>query len=633
MCMLLVCLAVCGCGSPVVTDDGKPATTEEVGTQETGPAEEGEPADGQQEPSDGEEQASFDEREVPLITSDEASPKTMALRFYDACPSVPYLGIAQYLGTVFEEEVQVDSDGSRATLTSADGGTLVAEEGADTLTSESWLAFRNYIEPMRQGKTSGFIDFGVQFVRLDGIDYERQTEPVVFDLGSYGIDVHVDEKDVYVPLATASDILADVAMNSLSYNGEEVVLSKGFGEYVLSLDRRYYDPIVRSSRREQDMVDFSYAELCFAIDTLYGRTGTGVLDDELATSRLDEVLRTHDDNTRSVRDLLLSQDKADYLAGMQCLNLYLNDQHTQLDDSQFKMSYGDNDIVTRSEEVCEALSDKIMATREMADVGSRFKLNHALEQARDAAFSGPDHYHELGDTAMISLDSFMSIDRSAWDRYYEGKGERPDGTGMPDVIGTLADGLERANANPEIRNVVIDITMNMGGSNDLCACAVALVCGDDKMPVRDRVSGLMYSLDYNIDSLFDGSFATDAAAYARRDLNYAVLTSSRSFSCGNLFPSRLRDAGIPIIGERSSGGTDMCERMVTPEGFQMQLAGAAFEMCNDAGEPIEDGVPVDVDLVQYDSRGEADYRFFYDLGHLSQVMAGIYGGDVVDQAA
>lgn len=621
LCMLLVCFAVVGCGAPQVQEGDGTDVSEEQQAQT--PASEG---------SD-EGQQSYVERDLAVFATDPTAPKSMTLRFYDECPHVPYIGIARYLEVVFEEKTQVDSEGGSATITSADGGTLVAEDADDKLTSNNWLAFRNYIEPMREGKISGFIDFGCPFARIKDISYEEQTAPVVFDLGSYGIDVHVGEDDVYVPLATASDMLADVAMNVLAYNGQELVLSRGYEDNVLSVDGNYYEPITNSSNRDRDMVDFAYAELCFAIDTFYGKTGTGVLDEELENAGLDEVLRTHDGNTKRIRELILSADKGDYLAGMHCLNLYLYDKHTQLVDQILMLGDAESAIVQHATSVTDELSKKIMASRDMLSVAEALSRDNALSEARDAAFSGPDHYHELGDTAMISLDNFMDVDRAGWRRHYSDGEGYPDGTGLPDVIGTLANGIERASANPEIKYVVIDVALNGGGSNDLGATAVALVCGNSTLPVKDNVSGLSYSLTYDIDSLFDGSFNSGVFAAAHKDLKFAVLTSERSFSCGNLFPSRLSSAGIPIIGERSGGGTNMCERMVTPEGFQMQLAGGPFQMCDEDGNSIEEGVPIEISLVQYDERGKKDYHAFYNLEYLSQVMAELYGDEAMDQAA
>ena len=59
-----------------------------------------------------------------------------------------------------------------------------------------------------------------------------------------------------------------------------------------------------------------------------------------------------------------------------------------------------------------------------------------------------------------------------------------------------------------------------------------------------------------------------------------------------------------------------------------ELAGAIPVMAqigSDAeGNNIENGVPVDVELVVVDADGKKDYSAFYDIGRLSEVMHGLY---------
>lgn len=98
----------------------------------------------------------------------------------------------------------------------------------------------------------------------------------------------------------------------------------------------------------------------------------------------------------------------------------------------------------------------------------------------------------------------------------------------------------------------------------------------------------------------------------------------RSWSVGNYLPSLLRDAGIPVIGETSSGGTDMVAQMIGPDGQFLVISNGCFQMTDAEGNNIENGVPVDVELVVVDADGKKDYSAFYDIGRLSEVMHGLY---------
>lgn len=572
------------------------------------------------------EQATYTESELTLHASDTDAPKTLAVRFYDDSPSVPYIGLAQYLSLVFGDEATVQVDGGKATITTTDGGVAVVDDAADTLTSDSWATFHNYLEPMREGKMRGFIDFGTPFVRISSLDYEKQTKPVVFDFGKYSINAHVDESDAYLPLATISDFMADVAMNNLAYNGQDLCLTRGYPDSPDKIDPDWYKPMMTDEPRAQDMTDFAYNELCFAVDTLYSCSGKCAIDDDIKAKGLDATLDQRDDTTRRIKELLTSTDKVEYDMGLYLLGLCIYNGHTMLDDLTYLDAFTQQEGVSeRMEQIQEEIQPSFKEAGYLEALQSlvdRIATTYAKD-TRDTIWADGATYHEQGDTAVISLDSFMDYDQEGWEALYAGKGERPDGSSVADIVGTLLAGLERAKTNPNIKNVVIDDSANGGGSNDLCAAVVALITGKATTPAHDLVSDQRYTITYDVDTLFDGSF--DTAALAKQyDFRYAILTSPSSFSCGNYLPSLLRDAGIPVIGEVSGGGTDMVARLITPEGMFLQLTDSFAEMTDAEGNQIENGVPLDAELVKTKSDGTKDYSDFYDIAKLSEVVNEIY---------
>ena len=576
--------------------------------------------------------AGYSETELSLFASAEGAPDKLAVRFYGETPNVPYIGLARYLSLVFGDETKVKVEGGVATITSTDGGVAVVDDAADTLTSDSWSAFHNYLEPMQQGKRRGFLDFATPFCRVASLDYEKQEKPLTFDFSKYDIDLHVDDDDAYLPLATATDLMADVAMNNLAFNGRELCLLDGYDAQPQKLDPAWYEPIAADEPRNQDMVDYSYGELCFVFDTMYSCSGKGILDDDIAAKGLDAALSEKDEVTQRVRELLKSTDKAEYLAGLNLLGQYVMNGHTTLNDTTLLGSL-DKGLSERmaaiNTEVDAAFKEKDYASKLLEYLATR---QGAAAAQRSQIWTDGASYHEQGDTAVISIDSFMAYDRAGWEAYYAGKGARPDGSGTPDLIGTLLAGLEKAKSNPAIHNVVIDVSANGGGSNDLCVTMVTLLTGRASTPVRDLATGLRYNIVYDIDSLFDGSFDETAAA-SNYNFGYAVLTSCGSFSCGNYFPSLMRDAGIPIIGEVSGGGTDMVMRMVTPDGQRLSMADGFAEMTDAEGNQIENGVPLDVELVTVKADGAKDYSAFYDIGRLSEVVNKLYAMKALPAAA
>ena len=256
-------------------------------------------------------------------------------------------------------------------------------------------------------------------------------------------------------------------------------------------------------------------------------------------------------------------------------------------------------------QVLPVVSVKAASRRSGSVSRLRIKSSKAF-RLRSSAW-GDETYHEYDDTAVITLDSFMDYDEEGWQAHYEDGAPIPDGSDVPDMVGQLVAGLERAKANPQIRNVIIDLSCNTGGSSDVLAGIIAILTGTADLHCHDLTTDQYYHV-------------------------YAILTSVDSFSCGNLLPSLAYTAGIPIIGERSGGGSCSVARMFLPDGQAAQI-GTAYSMCVDEdGISIEVGVPVDVELVSENEFGRPDYTRMFDLEVLDATMDELYA-DGTAQAA
>ena len=130
------------------------------------------------------------------------------------------------------------------------------------------------------------------------------------------------------------------------------------------------------------------------------------------------------------------------------------------------------------------------------------------------------------------------------------------------------------------------------------------------------------------------------------DLNFAVLTSSTSFSCGNLFPGLMKDAGYLILGERSGGGGCAIEQQTTGEGLTYQLSSCHMKLLDKDDNSLDNGVPVDIELIPKRSDGDdktvlvrdvlisldgepqelrvPDYTEFYNIERLSDELNAFY---------
>lgn len=126
-----------------------------------------------------------------------------------------------------------------------------------------------------------------------------------------------------------------------------------------------------------------------------------------------------------------------------------------------------------------------------------------------------------------------------------------------------------------------------------------------------------------IDRNFDGKF-DEADAEVHYDLNFAVLASQQSYSCGNLFPSMMKEQGYLVLGELSGGGACTILGLNTADGFYYHISAYQMRLTNSVGEVIDPGIEPHVELVKTDADVQKDYSDFYNLDLLSDIINEYY---------
>ena len=115
-------------------------------------------------------------------------------------------------------------------------------------------------------------------------------------------------------------------------------------------------------------------------------------------------------------------------------------------------------------------------------------------------------------TAAIILNSFMDMDEAAWQKYYASTKTEADWEVLMNsykkdtFIGSLY-GLRQARADG-VKNLVIDITINNGGSCDPVGACVAMLRKNRTVQFwsQDALEGNNKIATYYVDSNFDGVF-------------------------------------------------------------------------------------------------------------------------------
>ena len=176
--------------------------------------------------------------------------------------------------------------------------------------------------------------------------------------------------------------------------------------------------------------------------------------------------------------------------------VYLSDGHTVATDisviagSEAMIS----DKVQSAKLTFESMKDMLDSKTTMQQI-----LHLTITPQRKLAW-GDDNYREYGSTAIIRLDTFMP-DEEAWAKYYKGEGGFPQ-----DCVGIVVSGLRKARENASIKNVILDLSCNGGGSSDILMMILGLTTGQNQLYGKNILTGQSIRVTYESDNNFDGVF-------------------------------------------------------------------------------------------------------------------------------
>ena len=575
----------------------------------------------------------YTERTVPVVTKI-APDATVTLRFYDDMPDVAYISAADFHSIVIPGSTLAVTYTGNGQYTLANGdATATVNIKDDVFVSDQFEAFTNQMGLLQPGMANVYYD-GMPFVRYKSVAYFPAKATTTLDFGAYGIDIRSDGKGtVYFPFATLADMYTDLYYHHAGFNGEKVVANLSVNEVDLSkIDPDYNAPIIARETRPADLAEFTYKELCFAMDHFYGYPGRIKYNDALKTKGLDKTLEEDIECGPAIKKLLLSENLPDYMLGMTGLTGVYFDGHTALDITS---SLGDAvdhpELAQKFQATVAANQDVVMLVMSAIQMmRSMIADQEAVSLLRPKSYGEGVTYVKKGDTAVCIFDSFNSRNEKAWKDYYAGNGPMPtvDNTENDDMI-IFLDALNKAAADPEVKNLIIDISKNGGGSADIVMAMTALIMGKSYISQDNSLTGQRAIVEYEVDRNFNRVF--DAADEdVHYDLNFAVLTSGTSFSCGNLFPAMLKESGIPVIGATSGGGACAIQAMCTADGFCFQISSFRARLNTLDGENIDSGVtptlpiPVDgtIDIQVSDDQTVSvkDYTKFFDIDYLKSLM-------------
>ena len=578
----------------------------------------------------------YTERTVPVVYK-VIPDGQVTLRFYDALPDVAYISVADFQSVVLPGSVMtVTHTGPGEYLLVNAEATATVNIRDDVFVSDGFEAFTNQMGLLQPGMPNVYYD-GMPFVRFKSVTSLPETVTTKLDFGAYGIDLHADGKGaVYFPFATLADMYSDLFYHHAGFNGEKVVANTSVNEVNLAkIEPDYYKPILANTTRPASLAEFNYKELCFAMDHFYGYPGRVQYNDALKAKGLDKVLEEDVSSGKTIKSLLLSDKLTDYMLGMMGLTGLYFDGHTALEltgnslGEQPEKDYPE--LVAEFQKGSASHPEVIMGMlTAVVPMMSMEQDQQAVHTLRPKVYGEGVTYFKKGDTAVCVFDSFNNRNEQAWNDYYAGAGPMPTvGNTEGDDMVIFLDAVKRAAEDPEVKNLVIDITANGGGSLDIVMAMTSLIMDKSYICVDNSLTGQRSIVEYEVDRNFNGTF--DAAdKFVHYDLNFAVLTSGTSFSCGNLFPSLLKDARLPVMGSTSGGGACAIQAMCTADGFCFQISSFRARLNSLNGESIDPGIiptlpipvegSVEVKTADGDVTTVKDYSKYFDIDYLRSLL-------------
>ena len=537
------------------------------------------------------------------VNDNGVSTRTVALRYYEDMPHVAYIAVADFQKMLLPSTtIQVSKmTASQYALTSSDGQKAVVNTADETMT------FDDYLEFVALGVTKGK---GIEnedeelYVRDLSQKNTPATAMVSFNLKKYGIDLRGDGQMVYVPLTTLSDMYSHVFGNHVIFNGEKIMLAN-FEKKPADIDAAFFKKPYETVERPADLAAYSYGEMCFVIDHFHGKPGRNAIDQTIQEKGLDMALN------ETVRKLLKSTKMNEYIFGLEYLGTMLADgSHTTISpiiNSILIGAYDQNAIV--------ALSTKFLVEFEDDYELEYFTVVKNIQRTDGSDMSAKkrkellktDTYAKVGNTMYCIFDDFGPADSEGWTAFYKGTGPKP--TYNPEFKGDITivtEALDKAAADSEVKNFVLDLSCNNGGDLSVLVSITNLLAGKSSVSYENVLTKQRGVIDFEVDGNFDRVFDDKDKAPRYPQLNIAILTSRLAYSCGNLLPSQMKDYGYLIIGEKSGGGSCSIQRMSTAEGLCYQISSARMRLLNEAGENIDKGVEPHIALEVKNAKGKDD---------------------------
>ena len=524
--------------------------------------------------------------------------------------------------------VTVDAENETVSFVQKAGGMLAFSFQEKKIVWTDFLAFMQSEDDLYMNMLRGFKTLNSegkpQLLEIGNVR-ERHGSAVTLDLGKYGIPMLAQDGLYLVPAQTLAAFCLSVKGVSLYFNQQCLILTSPqefqpntialavalaaqseieeimksdlpdeekqakIGEITskaLQNKPTFYSMYMAGPKGERSaaMADYGWHELCLEMDSLYGLKDAHDVDSFLK----------YFTETGLLSGLVSSSAEEADQAIWSLAQTWLDDGHS----SFYNVSY-----------LSEKFPDE---TGSGFSKSGRQTLRSRLTAIRAQYPAATPGYYEVGDTAFLTLDNFSYL---GMDHYAVAQTDE-----LPrDTFGQVIRAHRQiTRENSPIKNVVLDLSQNVGGATPAAIYVISWMLGDTQLSVKDTFSGAettaAYRADVNLDRVFD-----EQDTLAGRGLNLYCLTSPVSFSCGNLVPWAFKAEGsVKLMGSVTGGGSCAVWPMVTAWGTSFAISGP-FRLSflkNGSYYDVDRGVEPDYVIRSFDH--------YYDREALTSYIDSLY---------
>ena len=335
-------------------------------------------------------------------------------------------------------------------------------------------------------------------------------------------------------------------------------------------------------KRSKAVAQINYDELCLSFDYTYG------------LKEKNDITKLIKEN-KELKEALLSEDIMVYEDAFdKLINTYIDDIHSSVSggESVYSSSPISSYLIKKNSEY----------------EGNRHKSYYEEVNRLSTLKAGSENkeaYAISGDTAYIKFHLFIhTVSANFPLEGYNNKVYKTDTyeDAQRKVMSALSDSPYFAFCvafndilkHENIKNVVIDLTGNIGGEVRCIPYLAAFMTIDPSFVYRNTLDDSLVDLHYKVDLNGDGVFAGEGDTFQNK-YNFYLLDGA-NFSAGNEFAVMAKNSGFAkLLGEKSAGGSCAVGNRVDSSGLTYRLSSPINLQLKKGDEYItnDDGVEPD----------------------------------------